>query len=74
MGGKGRHVVCDMTCADHAPNGKSPKAIVESVDEFYSEDLAQEVMRGMREAAARDAIHHPYQPILTIPKGTIPVR
>ena len=29
------------------------EAIIESVDEFYSENLAQEVTRGMREAAAR---------------------
>ena len=29
------------------------EAIIESVDEFYSENLAQEVSRGMREAASR---------------------
>ena len=29
------------------------EAIIESVDEFYSENLAQEVTRGMREAATR---------------------
>ena len=29
------------------------EAIIESVDEFYSENLAQEVVRGMREAASR---------------------
>ena len=29
------------------------EAIIESVDEFYSENLAQEVVRGMREAAIR---------------------
>ena len=29
------------------------EAIIESVDEFYSENLAQEVTRGMREAASR---------------------
>ena len=29
------------------------EAIIESVDEFYSENLAQEVRRGMREAASR---------------------
>ena len=28
------------------------EAIIESVDEFYSENLAQEVLRGMREAAS----------------------
>ncbi len=29
------------------------EAIIESVDEFYSENLAEEVRRGMREAASR---------------------
>ena len=29
------------------------EAIIESVDEFYSENLAQDVVRGMREAASR---------------------
>ena len=29
------------------------EAIIESVDEFYSENLAQQVVRGMREAASR---------------------
>ena len=33
--------------------GKLMEAIIESVDEFYSENLAQEVTRGMREAATR---------------------
>jgi len=39
--------------ADDTPTGKLMEAIIESVDEFYSENLAQEVTRGMREAAAR---------------------
>ena len=29
------------------------EAIIESVDEFYSENLAEDVVRGMREAASR---------------------
>ncbi len=29
------------------------EAIIESVDEFYSENLAQEVLSGMRESASR---------------------
>ena len=29
------------------------EAIIESVDEFYSENLPQDVTRGMREAASR---------------------
>ena len=39
--------------ADDTPTGKLMEAIIESVDEFYSENLAQEVIRGMREAASR---------------------
>ena len=39
--------------ADDSPTGKLMEAIIESVDEFYSENLAQEVCRGMREAALR---------------------
>ena len=29
------------------------EAIIQSNDEFYSENLAQEVMRGLRESASR---------------------
>ena len=39
--------------ADDTPTGKLLEAIIESVDEFYSENLALEVTRGMREAASR---------------------
>ncbi len=39
--------------ADDSPTGKLMEAIIESVDEFYSENLAQEVKRGMSEAASR---------------------
>ena len=39
--------------ADDSPTGKLMEAIIESMDEFYSENLAQEVLRGMREAASR---------------------
>ena len=39
--------------ADDSPTGKLLEAIIESVDEFYSENLAQEVRRGLREAASR---------------------
>ena len=35
------------------PPASLMEAIIESVDEFYSENLAQEVTRGMREAASR---------------------
>ena len=48
--------------ADDTPTGKLTVAIIESVDEFYSEDLAQEVKRGMREAASRGFWVSPYVP------------
>ena len=50
---KGIRVVSITEHADDTPTGKLMEAIIESVDEFYSENLAQEVMRGMREAASR---------------------
>ena len=49
--------------ADDSPTGKLMEAIIESVDEFYSANLAQEVLRGMREAASRGfwiGIYSPY--------------
>ena len=39
------------------------EAIIESVDEFYSENLAQEVVRGMREAASRGFFLSPRPPL-----------
>ena len=50
---KGIRVVSITEHADDSPTGKLMEAIVESVDEFYSENLAQDVTRGMREAASR---------------------
>ena len=50
---KGVRVVSITEHADESPTGKLMEAIIESVDEFYSENLAQEVVRGMREAASR---------------------
>ena len=50
---KGIRVVSITEHADDSPTGKLMEAIIESVDEFYSENLAQDVMRGMREAASR---------------------
>ena len=49
---KGIRVVSITEHADDSPTGKLMEAIIESVDEFYSENLAQEVVRGMREAAS----------------------
>ena len=50
---RGVRVVSITEQADDTPTGKLMEAIIESVDEFYSENLAQEVVRGMREAASR---------------------
>ena len=50
---RGVRVVSITEHADDTPTGKLMEAIIESVDEFYSENLAQEVMRGLREAASR---------------------
>ncbi len=50
---KGIRVVSITEHADDSPTGKLMESIIESVDEFYSENLAQEVVRGMREAASR---------------------
>ncbi len=50
---KGIKVVSITEHSDDTPTGKLLEAIIESVDEFYSENLAQEVIRGMREAASR---------------------
>ena len=50
---RGIRVVSITEQADDTPTGKLLEAIIESVDDFYSENLAQEVTRGMREAASR---------------------
>ena len=50
---RGIRVVSITEHADDSPTGKLMEAIIESVDEFYSDNLAQEVVRGMREAASR---------------------
>ncbi len=50
---RGVRVVSITERADDTPTGKLLEGIIESVDEFYSENLAQEVVRGMREAASR---------------------
>ncbi len=50
---KGIRVVSITEQADDSPTGRLLEAIIESVDEFYSENLGEEVTRGMREAATR---------------------
>ncbi len=50
---KGIRVVSITEQAEDSATGRLLEGIIESVDEFYSENLAQEVVRGMREAASR---------------------
>ncbi len=50
---KGVRVVSITEHADDSPTGMLMEAMIESVDEFYSENLAQDVTRGMVEAASR---------------------
>ena len=50
---RGIRVVSITESAEDNATGRLLEAIIESVDEFYSENLAQEVVRGMREAASR---------------------
>ena len=50
---RGIRVVSITEQAEDTATGRLLEAIIESVDEFYSENLAQEVTRGMREAASR---------------------
>ena len=50
---QGVRVVSITEQAEDNPSGRLLEGIIESVDEFYSENLGQEVVRGMREAASR---------------------
>ncbi|MYB47678.1 MAG: recombinase family protein [Dehalococcoidia bacterium] len=50
---KGIRVVSITEQAEDNATGRLLEGIIETVDEFYSENLATEVVRGMREAASR---------------------
>ena len=50
---KGIRVVSITEQAEDNATGRLLEGIIESVDEYYSENLAQEVVRGMRESASR---------------------
>ena len=50
---RGIRVVSITEQAEDNATGRLLEGIIESVDDFYSENLAQEVVRGMREAASR---------------------
>ena len=49
----GVRVISIMEPFEDTPTGKLMEAIIESLDEFYSANLAQEILRGMRESASR---------------------
>ena len=38
---------------DDSPSGRLPEGVIESIDEFYSANLGQDIKRGMRENASR---------------------
>ncbi len=50
---KGVQVVSITEKFDDTPSGRLMEAIVESFDEYYSDNLGEEVTRGMRESASR---------------------
>ena len=49
----GVHVISINEPFDDTPTGRLLEAIIESLDEFYSDNLGEEVTRGMRESASR---------------------
>ncbi len=49
----GIRVVSISEPAEDTPTGKLLEAIIESLDEFYSANLGEDVVRGMRESASR---------------------
>ena len=50
---KGIRVISITEQAEDNPTGRLMEGIIETIDEYYSENLATEVLRGMREAASR---------------------
>jgi site-specific DNA recombinase len=50
---KGIQVVSITEPFDDTPTGRLLQGIIESLDEFYSDNLGEEVTRGMRESASR---------------------
>ena len=50
---RGVRVISINEPIDDGPSGQLLAGIIETVDEFYSLNLAQDVLRGMREAASR---------------------
>jgi site-specific DNA recombinase len=50
---KGIRVISINEHLDDSPSGQLLEGIIESVDEFYSANLGQDIKRGLRENAAR---------------------
>ena len=50
---KGIRVISMSEPSEDTPTGKLLEAMIESLDEFYSANLGEEVTRGMRESASR---------------------
>jgi site-specific DNA recombinase len=50
---RGVQVISISEPADNSPTGRLMEAIIEDLDEFYSDNLGEEVTRGMRESASR---------------------
>jgi site-specific DNA recombinase len=50
---KGIRVISINEPSEDTPTGKLLEAMIESLDEFYSENLGEEITRGMRESAGR---------------------
>ena len=50
---KGIEVISTNEPVDDSPTGRLLEGVIESIDEFYSENLGQDIRRGMRENASR---------------------
>ena len=50
---KGIDVISINEPMDDSPTGRLLEGVIESIDEFYSENLGQDIKRGMRENASR---------------------
>ena len=51
--GKGIQVISINEPLDDSPSGQLLEGVIESIDEFYSANLGQDIKRGMRENASR---------------------
>lgn len=58
----GVQVVSITEPSEDTPTGRLFEAMIESLDEFYSDNLGEEVTRGMRESASRGFYLSPRAP------------